>query len=650
MKAEREIPEVTAVMGKTKAKKPGKTPAKGQRHSISTPVQIPGRPSIDWVIENGAPYNAQELGKVLAAWYPDLLFRRAGSRGLYRIVPGQNTPVTVATGAALRSLLVDLVNFRVIKNGKFSSDMLPVATLGTILGTECFLGAFRPVQRIVTSPAYLPDFSLTQPGYNPGGVLYRGPAPAVSESLEFTNKFLDVMEWAGNADRTNAVAAALLVHLRLLWPGGKLVALITATVSGAGKGTVMKFAVGIVRRANVLYENLDWPIQRQLQQQLNAHPDIGVITSDNVRTDSSHSREIRSGFLEGFITEQENILNAPGGGPEVCTPNAFVFFINTNEGVFSKDFLNRSLLIHLAPRGDVTETHRNCPIGDPMEYLDRHREQLDAERRGMIEKWKRAGRPLLPDAPEGHRMVDCTRTLGGILQVNGFTDFLGNHRSVRAVYDPVGQSLGILAAVAPGKEMPAGQWAALAVTQGLDNLFRPGSRGRDKVLSREREMGWTFKRFINHTVEYVSEDGERLRFTLRKDRKRWDNGDPHTRYWFEPADQATKDAVKKLAAGKRAASAASTSGSDPRCVACNVPSLAQTVGENDLGGVVLEEGSPPPESLHRDEINQPRGLEQYEPKTVSQLRPELLADQEVGNDVAEHVAQPDQKDEEGRRA
>src|SRR5207302_980417 len=284
---------------------------------------------------NGAAYNFRYLGRLLSSSKPGI-YLRADSQGLYKTVACQNTPVTVVTGKALRSLLVDTVDIQVIKDGKFSSDMLPVATLDTMLGTECFLGAFRPVHRIVTSPVYLPDFSLTQPGYNAGGVLYLEPAPAVSDSLDFTSRFLDVMEWAGNADRTNAVAAALLVHLRLLWPGGKPVILITATVSGAGKGTVMKYAAGNVRRANVLYENLDWPIQRQLQPQLNAHPDVGVITSDNVRTDSSHSREIRSGFLEGFITDQEIIMNAPGGGSEVRTPNAFVYFINTNEGVFSK--------------------------------------------------------------------------------------------------------------------------------------------------------------------------------------------------------------------------------------------------------------------------------------------------------------------------
>ena len=45
----------------------------------------------------------------------------------------------------------------------------------------------------------------------------------------------------------------------------------------------MKYAAGNVRQANILYEILDWPIQEQLQPQLNAHPDVGVITSDMPR-------------------------------------------------------------------------------------------------------------------------------------------------------------------------------------------------------------------------------------------------------------------------------------------------------------------------------------------------------------------------------
>jgi hypothetical protein len=171
-------------------------------------------------------------------------------------------------------------------------------------------------------------------------------------------------------------------------------------------------------------------------------------------------------------------------------------------------------------------------------------------------------------------MVDCTRTLGGILQVNGFTDFLANYRSVRAAYDPIGQSLGVLAAAHPGGELTAREWAALAVAQGLDKLFGPGSRGKDKVLSQEREMGWKLKAFIGHTVEFVTEDGGRLRFKLHKDKRRWNGLDPHFRYWFEPEDEATKAAVKEVTLRKPPASGVSTNGSDHRCIVCNEPSLA----------------------------------------------------------------------------
>src|SRR5205814_527166 len=92
--------ESTGAMSKTKAKKPGKNQAQGRRHSIPAALRIPGRPSFDWVMENGAAYNFRELGKLLDACDPGL-FRRADSYGLYKTVPGKNTPATVATGKAL---------------------------------------------------------------------------------------------------------------------------------------------------------------------------------------------------------------------------------------------------------------------------------------------------------------------------------------------------------------------------------------------------------------------------------------------------------------------------------------------------------------------------------------------------------------------
>lgn len=529
--------------------KPHDAQRRDKKSTKSQPQKKPlVRPTYEWVMEQGSACNFHKLAEVLAATNLNL-YRRGDSHGLYQVAPVGNEPKCITTAKELHALLVETVDIAVIKNGKYVSDMPSMGTLNVMLCTESFLGAFRPVHSVVTSPAYLLDFSLTQPGYNPGGILYLGPPPRISDSMEFTTKFLDVMEWSSNADRTNAVAAALTVTLRLHWPGSKPAVITTAAMSGAGKGTVMNYVRGDVKQAVILYENLDWPMQQQLQRQLNLHPDIGVLISDNVRTDSSHSKEIRSGFLEGFVTDGEIILNAPGGGAQVRTPNSFVYIITTNEGVFSKDFLNRALPIHLAPKGDVTD--RVSPIGDPKDhFLPKYRTEIDAELRGMVERWKKAGMPLLPEAPEGHRMTLWARTVGGILQENGFTDFLANYHSTRATYDPIGEALGILAEAALGREMTAAEWSALVVTHGLANtLFKPGSRDKDKVKAQEREMGWRLKAFLGHTVEAITEDGKRLRFKLNKDKRRWNGSFPHFRYWFEPADEFTEEAVKEKSTG-----------------------------------------------------------------------------------------------------
>jgi len=54
---------------------------------------------------------------------------------------------------------------------------------------------------------------LTTPGYNDDGtghrILYVGGEPKVADSTDTINKFLAVMDFDTNADRTNAVAAAL---------------------------------------------------------------------------------------------------------------------------------------------------------------------------------------------------------------------------------------------------------------------------------------------------------------------------------------------------------------------------------------------------------------------------------------------------------
>jgi hypothetical protein len=521
----------------------------------------------------------------------------------------------ISTAKELYHLVLDNVR---VTNGKEHEQRIPSDVLGYMLCSRHFLGNFPAVKEVVTTAIVLSNYTFSQPGYNAvDAVLYLGPAVTPARNTDAIRQFLDCMPWASNADRTNAVAALLTVPFRYRFPGGLPLVLLTASTSHSGKSTLAEFIRGKTPKVDLLYEDKDWPMQKALHAQLIQTPEAGIINLDNVRTDSSgRAKLIRSGFLESLITTADPGLSSPKGRLRaVRTPNHNLVVLNTNEGAVGADLLNRSLPIRLEPTGDLLQRiarAREILGGDiKHEWLPAHREQIEAEMWGMIERWREAGRPR--DKTVLHPMGPWAEVIGGILMVNGLTDFLGNYNATRAAADPVRKDIGILAFFAGREPLRSLDLAKLAIKQGLAKTLLPGAHPGNEAAC-QRAMGVTLTPYVGESFTARTAT-ERITYLLKKEQGRFGEPFPHYRYSFEE--------VKR-----------------------------ETVGENDLGGVVLEEASPSPEPLrhHRDESNQPPGLGQYEPKTVSQLRQELLAEQEAGDDVAKHVARPDQNDEEGRRA
>jgi len=202
--------------------------------------------------------------------------------------------------------------------------------------------------------------------------------------------------------------------------------------------------------------------------------------------------------------------------------------INTNDGKLSPDLMNRALSIHLAPRGNVHE--RETPIGNPkLDFLPAHRDRIEAELRGMIERWTNAGCPL--DDQVKHSMSPWARTVGGILQVNGFKDFLGNCKVRKSADDPVEEALAILGAAKPGKALRPAEWARIVVNEGLVRTLLPPNE-RDTEKSRTRATGVVLRKnldvtFLGHT------DTKLYKFRLEGGCRRWIKGkNPHVRYVF----------------------------------------------------------------------------------------------------------------------
>ena len=207
-----------------------------------------------------------------------------------------------------------------------------------------------------------------------------GVEPEVATSFDAINKFLDVMEWESNADRTNAVAAALTVVLRNHFPGGKPIFCVTANKSHAGKDTVIAFATGDAGSVSVSYQQTNWALERSVVGALKTNPDTAVVVVENARLDR-RERFIASAFLERIATDPEPFLFSTGTGAPVRRKNDLVLAISTNFGTFSEDGMNRNLPSRLNSVGDVAR--RQSPIGNPRhEYLPANKRQIAAELAG----------------------------------------------------------------------------------------------------------------------------------------------------------------------------------------------------------------------------------------------------------------------------
>ena len=426
---------------------------------------------------------------------------------------------------------MDRVAVNVYLDGKFKGSRIPAPHLNAMTRSEAFLRQFRAVDQITSVPVYLPEFTLAQPGYNDGGpdsrYLYLGDTPTVRPTLDRINAFLNVMAFETNADRTNAVAAALTVMLRNHWPGGKPIVLVTATKSHAGKDTVILFASVTTRQVSISYQATNWALERNFVGAVNQTPETGVVVIENARLDRQ-DRCIASAYIERFATDPEPLLFSTGTGPATRRRNDLVLAISTNYGTVSEDILNRGLPIHLSPVGNIAD--RDSCIGNPkLEYLPTHREEIAAELRGMVERWKEAGKPL--DNSIRHPFSVWAKTIGGILRVSGFEDFLANYGIRKVCDDPLRRGLGLLGGKLHGEAWHrADEWARLAAKLGVvKQVIPPGDQ--DSGESRKRGIGVVLSAHRDETF-IVETETEILTLRLERKRGRFGADQPHVRYRF----------------------------------------------------------------------------------------------------------------------
>jgi hypothetical protein len=355
--------------------------------------------------------------------------------------------------------------------------------------------------------------------------------PEIADSMDTITRFLDVMAFETVADRTNAVAAAVTVMLRNFWPGGKPMVVVTSTKSHGGKDTIIEFGCGRTPHTSISYERQDWALQKNFSAMINFNRDLGVVNVENVRLDEGRTF-VRSAFLERLLTDPRPVFFTTGTGDPTPRKNDIIVAMSTNHALISEDLLNRALRIALNPVGDVAS--RKSPIGNPrLEYLPANRERIEAELRGMVEHWKAAGMPL--DESAKHPFSAWARTIGGILKVNGFQDFLGNDVQRRTEDDPVREALGLLGISRPNTLLRAKEWLPVVCDLGLARRLISDA-DRDSFDGRCRGIGVVLTNHRDETFR-VETDDEIVTVRLKKFRRRFDGGEPVTKYVFQELDR-----------------------------------------------------------------------------------------------------------------
>ncbi|MCD0459573.1 hypothetical protein [Roseiconus lacunae] len=498
-------------------------------------LNLPDRPPLVWDEQRPAAENYARLARLLTQ--QNDLFRVSGHDCGIMLVRSDGSTKTITNAAELAPLIVDRVSLSIYLGDKPKGTKLSNAHLNAMLKTEAFLSQFPIVNGVTKVPVYLPDFSLSQPGYNDGGeehrYVYVGQQPLVLDTIDCVEAFLDAMDFDTESDRANALAACITVMLWNHWPGGKPIILATASKSHAGKDTIIAFASGLNDQCSISYQGTDWALERSLVGAINYNPEARVVVIENARLDRRGSL-ISSAIIERFATDPNPFLFSTGTGPARRRRNDFVLAISTNFGSVSEDILNRSLPIHLDPVGHVAD--RVTPIGNPkLEFLPANRELIAAELRGMIERWKVAGMPL--DEFARHPFSEWAATVGGILKVNGIDGFLANYGKRRVADDPVRSSISLLgASVAADEWHRADSLTRTASTLGILKQMIP-SNSQETFESRKRGLGVVLSAHQHET--FLSETDSHISvLRLEKGRRRFEGEAPHIRYRFVSIDRS----------------------------------------------------------------------------------------------------------------
>jgi hypothetical protein len=306
---------------------------------------------------------------------------------------------------------------------------------------------FPRLTRVVQTPVFTATGLHTTEGYDSDtGLIYRPPPgfllpqipqnPTTVEIKEAVRWLRDELmgdfPFTGPADRANAIALQLLPFLRGLINGPTPLHALDKPTPGTGASLLVE-VIGLVATGNPpamlseAMEAAEWG--KRITAALLQSPALIVI--DNVR------RVLDSGDLAKALTARVYQGRILGESRLVDLPNEATWVATGNNVRLSGEITRRTIRIRMDANMEKPWDGRQFRHADLRGFADLNRATLVASVLTIGQAWIAAGRPK-----GGHSLgmfEDWEATVGGVLQVAGIPDFLGNQQ---ALYDDANADAG----------------------------------------------------------------------------------------------------------------------------------------------------------------------------------------------------------------
>jgi hypothetical protein len=365
------------------------------------------------------------------------------------------------------------------------------------------------------NPVYTTDWRLAPSGYDPeSGIYNAGPAITPREGTARIDALLQDFCFVSPGDRTNYLAFLLTILLMPRFIGAKPAVLFHGNQPGLGK-TILAQILSVIRDGRSTETVTYNPNDEEFEKRLGAVVRNGTTTIiiDNAKARGGRNPRIESACLERSITDEMLSFRLLGHSATIRAENSHLFCLSANTPELSKDLVSRSVAVRLRYEGDPAK--RTFTIDDPVEYAREYRVEILGELAGMVERWLAAGKPESKVANR-FKTRGWGRIIGGILDVNGLPDFLGNAEVIAEEVDEIRREFAILVTLMADKPqgwMTPAQLVELAVRE---RLFESELQDR-APRSQATRLGILAGRFIEE--RFTIADGRIITFHKTEDRK-----------------------------------------------------------------------------------------------------------------------------------